>query len=216
MSRKGQRTKGLEEAHPFAGMSRVNPNAAGVDIGAAEIVVCVAGDESTQIVKGFGNYTVDLQAIGKWLKEYHVESVAMESTGVYWILLFEELERQGFECLLVSSRSLRRVSGKKSDIQDAQWIQTLHSYGLLEGSFPTAGRFGDLADVAAASRPIGGSPLAARPAHAEGAAANERAALAGGDGCDGTDRAGDSARHRGGGARPAEIGGIAGSELQEG
>ena len=59
----------------------------------------------------------------------------MESTGVYWIPLFEELERQGFECLLISSRSLRRVSGKKSDITDAQWIQTLHTYGLLEGSF---------------------------------------------------------------------------------
>lgn len=59
----------------------------------------------------------------------------MESTGVYWIPLFEELEREGFECLLISSRSLRRVSGKKSDITDAQWIQTLHSYGLLEGSF---------------------------------------------------------------------------------
>jgi transposase len=59
----------------------------------------------------------------------------MESTGVYWIPLFEELERQGFECLLISSRSLRRVPGRKSDIQDAQWIQTLHSYGLLESSF---------------------------------------------------------------------------------
>src|SRR5258706_718570 len=59
----------------------------------------------------------------------------MESTGVYWIPLFEELERQGFECLLISSRSLRRVSGRKSDITDAQWIQTLHSYGLLESSF---------------------------------------------------------------------------------
>jgi len=58
-SRQRQRTKGIEEAHPFAGMSRVNENAAGVDIGATEIVVCVAGDESTQIVKGFGNYTVD-------------------------------------------------------------------------------------------------------------------------------------------------------------
>jgi transposase len=135
MRRRGRRTPGIEEAHPFAGMSRVNQNAAGVDIGAEEIVVCVAGDESTQIVKAFGNYTVDLQAIGKWLKEHGVKTVAMESTGVYWIPLFEELERQGFECLLISSRSLRRVSGRKSDIIDAQWIQTLHSYGLLESSF---------------------------------------------------------------------------------
>ena len=135
MRTKGKRTKGIEEARPFAGMSQVNPNAAGVDIGAVEIVACVAGDETTQIVKAFGNYTVDLQAIGRWLKEYDIKTVAMESTGVYWIPLFEELERQGFECLLISSRSLRRVPGRKSDIQDAQWIQTLHSYGLLESSF---------------------------------------------------------------------------------
>jgi transposase len=135
MGRKGKRTAGMEEAHPFTGMSQVNPNAAGADIGAVEIVVCVSGDESTQIVRAFGNYTVDLQAIGSWLKEYRVKTVAMESTGVYWIPLFEELERQGFECLLISSRSLRRVAGRKSDITDAQWIQTLHSYGLLESSF---------------------------------------------------------------------------------
>lgn len=139
MRQRGRRTKGMEEAHPFAGMSRVNPDAAGVDIGAEEIVVCVAGDETTQVVRAFGNYTVDLQAIGKWLHEHHVKTVAMESTGVYWIPLFEELERQGFQCLLISSRSLRRVSGRKSDIQDAQWIQTLHSYGLLESSFRPQG-----------------------------------------------------------------------------
>ena len=135
MRQKSKRTPGIEEAHPFSGMSRVNPNAGGVDIGAVEIVACVSGDEATQIVKAFGNYTVDLQALGGWLKQYGVKTVAMESTGVYWIPLFEELERQGFECLLISSRSLRRVSGKKSDITDAQWIQTLHSYGLLESSF---------------------------------------------------------------------------------
>jgi len=136
MSRKGQRTKGLEKVHPFQGMSRVNPNAAGVDIGAVEIVACVSGDDdTTQLVRAFGNYTVDLQALGSWLKNYGVKTVAMESTGVYWIPLFEELEREGFECLLISSRSMRRVRGRKSDITDAQWIQTLHSYGLLESSF---------------------------------------------------------------------------------
>jgi len=81
----------------------------------------------------------DLQNIGKWLREHNVKTVAMESTGVYWIPLFEELERQGFECLLISSRLLRRVPGRKSNIQDAQWIQTLHSYGLLESSFRPQG-----------------------------------------------------------------------------
>jgi transposase len=135
MGRKGKRTRGIEEAHPFAGMSQVNQNAAGADIGAVEIVVCVAGENNTQIVKAFGNYTVDLQAIGVWLREHNVKTIAMESTGVYWIPLFEVLESMGFKCLLISSRSLRRVPGRKSDIEDAQWIQTLHSYGLLESSF---------------------------------------------------------------------------------
>jgi len=135
MSRKGQRTKGLEKTHPFQEMSCVNPNAAGVDIGAVEIVACVSGGDANQLVRAFGNYTVDLQALGGWLKSYGIKTVAMESTGVYWIPLFEELEREGFECLLISSRSLRRVAGRKSDITDAQWIQTLHSYGLLESSF---------------------------------------------------------------------------------
>jgi len=117
MGRKGKRTKGMEEAHPFTGMSQVNPNAAGVDIGAVEIVACVSGDEKTQIVRAFGNYTVDLQEMGGWFKEHNIKTIAMESTGVYWIPLFEELEREGFECLLISSRSLRRVAGRKSDIQ---------------------------------------------------------------------------------------------------
>jgi transposase len=139
MRKKSKRTPGVEEAHPFSGMSRIHAYAAGVDIGAIEIVACVAGDEKTQIVKAFGNYTVDLQALAEWMKSHHIKTVAMESTGVYWIPLFEELERQGFECLLISSRSLRRVAGRKSDITDAQWIQTLHSYGLLEGSFRPQG-----------------------------------------------------------------------------
>jgi transposase len=135
MRRKSKRTKGIEEVRPFSSLSQVNSHAAGVDISAIEIVACVAGEGNTQIVKAFGNYTVELQALAQWMKDHHVKTVAMESTGVYWIPLFEELERQGFKCLLISSRSLRRVAGRKSDISDAQWIQTLHSYGLLEGSF---------------------------------------------------------------------------------
>jgi hypothetical protein len=85
MKRKGKRTRGIEEAHPFSSLSRVNLHAAGVDIGAIEIVACVAGDENTQIVKAFGNYTVDLQALAQWMKAHYVKTVAMESTGVYWI-----------------------------------------------------------------------------------------------------------------------------------
>jgi transposase len=133
--RKSKRTKGKEEARPFEGLSKVNQNAAGVDIGATEIVACVPDGDEVQLVKAFGNYTVDLHAICEWFRKHKIKTVAMESTGVYWIPLFEELERQGFECLLISSRSLRKVAGQKTDVEDAQWIQTLHSYGLLKGSF---------------------------------------------------------------------------------
>jgi transposase len=126
---------GLAEGRPFAGMSQVHTHAAGVDIGAHEIMVLVQGGDTTQLVRSFGSYTVDLQAIGMWLEEHGVETVAMESTGVYWIPLFEELERRGFYCHLISSRSLRRVLGPKSDVVDCQWIQTLHSYGRPENSF---------------------------------------------------------------------------------
>jgi transposase len=135
MSKLSKPNVGLEEARPFAGMSQVHTHAAGVDIGAHEIMVCVQGGDTTQLVRSFGSYTIDLQAIGTWLEEHGVETVAMESTGVYWIPLFEELERRGFHCHLISSRSLRRVPGRKSDVVDCQWIQTLHSYGLLESSF---------------------------------------------------------------------------------
>jgi len=135
MGRLSQSNTRVAEARPFAGMSQVQANAAGVDIGAHEIMVCVPRAENTQVVRAFGNYTVDLQAIGTWLQEQGIETIAMESTGVYWIPLFEELERRGLHCCLISSRSLRRVPGRKSDVLDCQWIQTLHSYGLLESSF---------------------------------------------------------------------------------
>ena len=134
MARTGKDRHGYEKEFTFSKMKRINRHAAGMDIGADEIVVCVA-DGDVQIVRRFGNYTADLESIGDWLEAHGATSIAMESTGVYWIPIFEYLESRGFECLLISSRSLRRVAGKKSDIMDAQWIQTLHSYGLLESSF---------------------------------------------------------------------------------
>jgi hypothetical protein len=93
MSRLSKPNVGMEEARPFAGMSQAHAHAAGVDVGAHETMVCVAGAEGMQIVRSFGSYTADLQAIGTWFAEHEVETVAMESTGVYWIPLFEELVR---------------------------------------------------------------------------------------------------------------------------
>jgi len=83
----------------------------------------------------FGGTTPDLQALLEWLQEAHVESVAMESTGVYWIPLYELLASHGIEVLLTDTRQFSRVPGRKTDAQDCQWIQSLHSYGLLQGCF---------------------------------------------------------------------------------
>ncbi|HNT76401.1 MAG TPA: IS110 family transposase [Anaerolineae bacterium] len=123
------------EVHPFAGLTRLQPHAAGADIGAHEIVVCVPGLADTQLVRTFGTYTADLESLAVWLKTHAVETIAMESTGVYWIPLFELLEQRGFRCCLINAAATKRMPGRKSDVADAQWIQTLHSYGLLANAF---------------------------------------------------------------------------------
>lgn len=104
MSKLGRPNRHEAEIRPFAGMSRIQPHAAGVDIGAHEIVACVPGSDDTQIVRTFGTYTADLHALADWLKEHHIETVAMESTGIYWIPLFETLEDHGLHCCLDSNQ----------------------------------------------------------------------------------------------------------------
>jgi transposase len=116
----------------------INPNAAGVDLGSREHWVAVPADRAQQNVRRFGTFTSDLEALADWLKECRITSVAMEATGVYWIPLFQLLERRGFAVLLVNARQIKNVSGRKSDVLDCQWIQRLHTYGLLGGSFRPA------------------------------------------------------------------------------
>jgi len=116
-------------------MRKITAQAAGVDIGAHEIVACVPDGEDQQLVRTFGTYTADLQTLADWFVDRGIQTVAMESTGVYWIPLFEELEARGLQCCLISAASIKRVPGRKSDVLDCQWIQTLHSYGLLTASF---------------------------------------------------------------------------------
>jgi len=111
------------------------PNAAGLDIGAREIYVCVPPDRTEENVKAFGTFTPDLNSLADWLTQYGVDTVAMESTGVYWIPSFELLEARGLKVYLVNARHIKGVPGRKSDVQDCQWIQKLHSVGLLTNSF---------------------------------------------------------------------------------
>ena len=116
-------------------LKRLNLNAAGLDIGAAEIWACVPEDRAAVPVQMFPTFTPDLQRLAAWFQECGVTTVAMESTGVYWIPVYELLAAQGFEVYLVNARHLKNVPTKKSDVLDCQWIQQLHTYGLLHASF---------------------------------------------------------------------------------
>jgi transposase len=116
----------------------INAHAAGVDIGSREHWACVPARATERPVRKFGTFTADLEALAQWFKECGVTTVAMEATGVYWIPLFQILEQQGFQVILANARQTKNVSGRKTDVQDCQWIQRLHTYGLLAGSFRPA------------------------------------------------------------------------------
>lgn len=113
----------------------VYPHAAGLDIGATEIMAALPPEQGGETVRAFGTYTPDLRALVAWLKAHGITHVAMESTGVYWIPIFEMLEEAGFEVIVVNPRQTKQVPGRKSDVQDCQWIQRLYSHGLLSASF---------------------------------------------------------------------------------
>lgn len=121
-----------------AELRHINLNAAGIDVGSERHLVAVPEGRDDVSVREFGTFTADLEALAAWLKKCGVTTVAMESTGVYWIPLFELLERRGFEVKLVDARHVKNVSGRKSDVLDCQWIQQLHTYGLLAGAFRPA------------------------------------------------------------------------------
>ncbi len=116
----------------------INRHAAGLDIGSSEIWAAVPRGSDPTAVRCFGTYTPDRHALAEWLRACRVTTVAMESTGVYWIPIYEILSALQFEVYLVNARHLKHVPGRKSDIQDCQWIQRLHSFGLLNASFRPA------------------------------------------------------------------------------
>lgn len=116
-------------------LSVVNPHAAGVDVGAGCHYVAVPEDRDERPVRRFGCFTADLHAIADWLLACGVTTVAMESTGVYWVPLFEVLSDRGLDVRLVDPRRLKSVPGRKTDVQDCQWLRQLHAFGLLSGAF---------------------------------------------------------------------------------
>ena len=126
--------RGKSNAKP-AELSQLNLNAAGIDVGATGHFVAVPADRAEQPVQEFEAFTTDLYRLADWLAECGVETVVMESTGVYWIPLFGVLEERGFQVMLVDPRRIKNVPGRKTDVLDCQWLQQLHTYGLLSGAF---------------------------------------------------------------------------------
>jgi transposase len=116
-------------------LEHINLLAAGIDIGATSHFVAVPEGVSEVTVREFRTFTSDLYALADWLRQCGIQTIAMESTGVYWIPVFEILEEKGFEVKLVDARQVKNVSGRKTDVLDCQWIQQLHTYGLLNGAF---------------------------------------------------------------------------------
>jgi len=113
----------------------VNINAAGIDISPKEMQVCVPSDRTELCNRTFDVYTKDLKEIASWLKECGIETVAMESTGIYWLPLFRVLSEAGLEVVLVNPKDVKNISGKKTDEADAHWLMLLHTYGLLKPCF---------------------------------------------------------------------------------
>ncbi|CAG9931749.1 protein of unknown function [Candidatus Nitrotoga arctica] len=132
------RTLNLRPAKSRAALTITHPNAAGIDIGSASHFVDVPPGRDDESVREFPSFTVDLNALANWLKACGVNKVAMESTGVYWIPLFELLESRGFTVLLANARHVKNVSGRKSDVLNCRWLQQLMTYGLLSGAFRPA------------------------------------------------------------------------------
>ena len=126
---------GRQNSAKPAGLSQLNLNAAGIDVGATSHYVAVPADRAEPPVQEFKAFTADLYRLADWLTECGVETVAMESTGVYWIPLFGVLEERGFQVMLVDPRRIKNVPGRKTDVVDCQWLQQLHTYGLLSGAF---------------------------------------------------------------------------------
>lgn len=130
MAKAKKAKRNLERSLPV-----MRPNAGGIDIGATEIFVAVPADRDTETVRSFPSFTEDLHRLADWLQQCRVDTVAMESTSVYWIPLFQILEARGIEVHLVNAQHVHHVPGRKSDVLDCQWLQYLHSVGLLRASF---------------------------------------------------------------------------------
>ncbi|MEJ2108478.1 MAG: IS110 family transposase [Acidobacteriota bacterium] len=118
-----------------AALQVIHPNAAGIDIGSESHFVAIPPDRDASPIREFGSWTTALQEMARWLKEHRIETVVLQSTGVYWIAVQEVLELYGLEVYLVNARGTKNLPGRKSDVQECEWLRKLHTYGLLRNSF---------------------------------------------------------------------------------
>ncbi len=130
-----RRVRAQKTKKPAAALPEIKPNAAGIDCGAQHHYVAVPADRDREPVRRFRTLTPQLSKLVEWLQACRIDTVAMEATGVFWIPLYDMLEAQGFEVVLVNARHVKNVPGRKTDVIDCQWLQELHSVGLLRGSF---------------------------------------------------------------------------------
>ena len=131
----GKRKESAGPKVDWKALEIVHPNAAGIDVGGSEHWVAVSPERDPEPVRSFGCFTADLRAMAEWLIERGVGSVALQSTGVYWMPVFEVLEQHGLEVFLVNAQHTKNVPGRKSDVQECQWLLKLHTFGLLNNSF---------------------------------------------------------------------------------
>ena len=150
-------------------LETVHPHAAGIDIGNASHFVAVSPSRDSQPVQEFGSWTADLKRMARWLKQCGVTTVAMQSTGVYWIAVYEVLEKEGFDVYLVNARGTKNLPGRKSDEQECQWLRKLHTYGLLRKSYRPGGEHPQSAHAVAVTRSVGEGCGPSGAAYAEGA-----------------------------------------------
>jgi transposase len=135
MRKRKDRKKADKQSKDTQPFQLLNSNAAGIDIGSEYHYVAVPSDRDEKPVRRFACFTADIHNMAEWLKKCGVETIAMESTGVYWIPPFQILESYGFDVKLVNAREVKNMPGRKTDVQDCQWLQQLHTYGLLRASF---------------------------------------------------------------------------------
>jgi len=124
-----------KKRYKVAPLPVIEAHAAGIDVGATEIFVAVPADRDPEPVRSFQTFTVELEKLADWLQHCQIRTVAMESTGVFWIPLYQILEKRNIQVLLVNARHVKNVPGRKTDVEDCQWLQHLHAVGLLRGSF---------------------------------------------------------------------------------